>query len=54
MITQILVKWTGLLESLPTWEDYTVLRHRFPSVASWGQAASSEGGGVIAMTAVPT
>jgi hypothetical protein len=32
-------------ESSATWEDYTVLRHKFPAAVAWGQAASSEGGG---------
>jgi hypothetical protein len=42
-ITQILVKWTGMPEPSATWEDYTVLRHKFPVATAWGQAASSEG-----------
>jgi hypothetical protein len=45
MVTQILVKLIGLPESSSNREDYTVLWHRFPSTAAWGQAASSEGGG---------
>jgi hypothetical protein len=49
-ITQILVKWTGMPEPSATWEDYTVLRHKFPVAVAWGQAASSEGGDV---TVVP-
>lgn len=46
-ITQILVTWTGLPASLATWEDYNVLRQRFPEAPAWGQAGSSAGGVVI-------
>jgi hypothetical protein len=37
-------------EPSATWEDYTILRHKFPVAVAWGQAASSEGGDV---TVVP-
>jgi hypothetical protein len=43
-ITQVLVQWTGLPETLATWEDFHVLPSRFPVVAVWGQPASSAGG----------
>lgn len=29
--TQVLVKWTGLPQEMATWEDYHVLKKRFPS-----------------------
>jgi hypothetical protein len=45
-ITQVFVKWTQYPDSSATWEDYTVLRARFPTAAAWGQVASSEGGSV--------
>jgi hypothetical protein len=44
-ITQILVQWSGLPESSATWEDYHVLKKRFPMAAVWRQSASSVGGG---------
>jgi hypothetical protein len=43
-VTQVLVKWSNLSESSATWEDFNVLRQRFPSTPAYGQAASSEGG----------
>jgi hypothetical protein len=42
-ITQILVQWLGLPESSSTWEDYNVLKTRFPVVAAWGQARALVG-----------
>jgi hypothetical protein len=42
-VTQILVQWNRLPESSATWEDFNVLKQRFPLVAFWGQIASSEG-----------
>jgi hypothetical protein len=47
-ISQIKVTWTGLSPDITTWEDYTVLRQRFPEAPAWGQAASQGGGGVAA------
>jgi ribosomal protein L21E len=43
---QIKVKWSSLPAHQATWEDYDVLRARFPSAPAWGQASSSGGGGV--------
>jgi hypothetical protein len=48
-ITQILVQWTGLSESAATWEDYYVLKKRFPTAAAWGLSASQAGGSVTAL-----
>ena len=45
-VPQVQVSWTGLLESVVTWEDYNVLKDRFPSAAAWGPAGSSAGGDV--------
>lgn len=45
-IMQVLVTWTGLPSTSSTWEDYTVVRSRFPDAPAWGQADSSAGGGV--------
>jgi hypothetical protein len=36
VIPQVHIKWIGL----PTWEDWYVLIHMFPSVASWDQGGS--------------
>ena len=45
-IPQVKVLWTGLPPSTATWEDYHVLRQRFPDAPAWGQASSSAGGSV--------
>jgi hypothetical protein len=42
-IVQILVKWTSLPATLATWEDYYVLKKRYPSAVAWGHVASQEG-----------
>jgi len=47
-IPQVLVTWSGLPKSTATWEDYHVLRARFPHAPAWGQARSPGGGGVTA------
>jgi hypothetical protein len=43
-VTQVLVTWTGLPASSATWEDYNVIKLRFPEAPAWGQADSSVGG----------
>ena len=43
---QVLIKWSTLSPTLATWEDYEVLRARFPDAAAWGQAASQGGDSV--------
>ena len=50
-ILQVKVTWTGLSNSITTWEDYTVVKSRFPDAPAWGHAASQGGGGVTAATA---
>ena len=45
-VPQVLVKWSGLPGTSATWEDYNVLRHRFPEAPAWGQAGTSAGGAV--------
>jgi hypothetical protein len=45
-VLQIKVKWSGLPETNATWEDYPVLRARYPSAGIWEGASSSEGGNV--------
>jgi ribosomal protein L21E len=37
---QVLIKWSTMKEDMATWEDYEVVRQRFPDAAAWGQAAS--------------
>ncbi|WVZ52625.1 LOW QUALITY PROTEIN: hypothetical protein U9M48_003668 [Paspalum notatum var. saurae] len=43
-ITQVKVTWSGLPATSATWEDYQVLKARFPQAVAWGQAPSSVGG----------
>jgi hypothetical protein len=45
-IPQVKIKWTHLPGATSTWEDYNVLKARFPSSLAWGQASSSVGGDV--------
>ena len=40
-IPQVLLKWTHLPESSATWEDYYVVKQRFPDAVAWGQATCS-------------
>jgi hypothetical protein len=49
-VPQVRVIWQGLPATSTTWEDYHVLKQRFPAAPAWGQAASSAGGGVTAAT----
>jgi hypothetical protein len=48
-VTQVLVKWSHLPESSATWEDFSVLRQRFPLAPVCGQAGSSGEGSVTAI-----
>lgn len=43
---QVLIKWMHLPASMATWEDYDVLRTRFPNASAWGQAGAGAGGNV--------
>jgi hypothetical protein len=45
-VTQALIQWSGLPESLATWEDVDDLKRRFPRSPAWGQADFQEGGSV--------
>lgn len=43
---QLLVQWSTLSKECTTWEDYSVLRTRFPDAAIWGPLASQGGANV--------
>jgi hypothetical protein len=45
-IPQVKIKWCNLPETSATWEDWYVIRQRFPSAVAWGQATSPGGEGV--------
>jgi len=51
-IPQIKVTWTKLPPSITTWEDYYVLKQRFPDAPAWGQADSQAGGDVAPRDAI--
>ena len=42
-VPQVLIKWSKIPASSTTWEDYYVVKERFPSASDWGQAASQGG-----------
>lgn len=50
---QVLVKWSTVPASSATWEDYQVLKERFPSAPAWGPAGS-EGEGSVSMAILTT
>lgn len=49
-VLQIQVKWPSLPASAATWEDYDVLRRRYPAAAIW-EDASSQGGDNVTLAA---
>jgi hypothetical protein len=49
-VAQVKVLWSGMDESLATWEDLMALKDRFPHAPAWGQAAFQERGNVSADT----
>lgn len=51
-IIQVRVQWSSLSPDSATWEDYTVLRHRYPTARCWDDAASAQGGAIV--TPAPT
>jgi hypothetical protein len=52
-VPQVLIKWTGLSADTATWEDWEVLKVRFPAVLAWGQASSLAGGIVTSSDGAP-
>lgn len=49
-IPQVLVKWSKLPTHSATWEDFYVIKERFPGALAWGQASSGAGESVSATT----
>jgi len=45
-IPQVKLTWVGLPASATTWEDYNVVKQRFPTAPAWGQAGTQAEGGV--------
>lgn len=48
---QVLIKWSSLPQEAATWEDYDVLRLRYPTACIW-EGATSQGEGIV-ITSVP-
>lgn len=46
-ITQLRIQWSNLPADATTWEDYDVLRHRFPDTIIWDDAATQGGANVM-------
>lgn len=53
-VVQLLVQWANMPLSATTWEDYDVLRHRYPSTCILEGASSEEGGNDVPADATPT
>lgn len=47
VIHQVLVKWSGLLVEMATWEDENEIRHLLPNDTAYREAVISGGGGVM-------
>jgi hypothetical protein len=42
-VPQVLIRWSNIPQESDTWEDYYVLRQKFPDAGAWGQVDSVEG-----------
>jgi hypothetical protein len=45
-VTQVLVKWSSLPDSMASWEYYYVLKNRFSVAPAWGHAGTRGGSNV--------
>jgi hypothetical protein len=48
----VLIRWSLLPDDATTWEDYNVLRQRYPNAIAWGQASLEGGANVTAGSAM--
>jgi hypothetical protein len=46
-VVQIRVAWSNLPADATTWEDYEVLKRRFPNALDWAQSTFEGGGGDV-------
>lgn len=46
-IVQVRVRWSSLTEASATWEDYTVLRQRYPMAPIWEDDARAQAGAIV-------
>ncbi|XBI34686.1 hypothetical protein VPH35_120464 [Triticum aestivum] len=44
-VLQVQVQWSSLSPDSATWEDYSVLRHRYPTAPCWDEDSASAQGG---------
>jgi hypothetical protein len=49
-VVQVKVAWSHLDSADSTWEDFDVLKARFPNELDWGQSTSGAGGDVRTST----
>jgi hypothetical protein len=49
-VVQVRVTWSNLSAEVTTWEDYEVLKNRYPIALDWGQSSSSRGASVSTAT----
>jgi hypothetical protein len=50
---QLLVQWHGLLAEQATWEDYHVIRRRYPDAPIWDEAPAQEGASATPAPSMP-
>ena len=50
-VPQVLIKWTNVPAAPTTWNDYYVIKTRFPAALAWGQASVPAGANVRMMVA---
>jgi hypothetical protein len=50
-VPQVLIQWSDIPKEAATWEDYYVVKNRFPDAVAWGQA-DIEAGGVVTDSAI--
>lgn len=48
-IPQALIKWSNIPAEAATWEDWEVLKLRFPTILTWGQVSSPGGADVTTL-----
>jgi hypothetical protein len=51
-MVQVRIKWSSLPNEAATWEDYDVLRLRYPNAVIW-EGVSSQGGANVTTEATP-
>lgn len=50
VVPQVLINWEGMDADTATWEDFYVLKGRFPEAGVWGKTPSEARGGVTTAT----